>query len=153
VFTRSSLVAIMATFLAWLLFFGVGWGREKLDQADQTQKQLAAKVAEKQNADPAEAPTEKPKSFWTPPRALDVSVRTLHAVLPRVYDLDSHMVAVLSKAILPPKPKPVEPPTSLESAQLADVPPPPLPETLGVTVGFIGVMLTISCWRLRRRDG
>lgn len=148
VLTRSTLVAILATITAWGLLFGIGWGHEYVVKAKDAEKKMMDTVRQ---ADPDARPDEDPDDGangqgqpWQVPTWLDVLSRALYSPLPRTYDLDDRMIQAIAHGVL----------TDFELKQnKLDRPLPPWPETIGVSLAFIVLMLGLACWRLVTRDG
>ncbi|HVK17311.1 MAG TPA: ABC transporter permease [Fimbriiglobus sp.] len=148
VLTRSTLVAILATITAWGLLFGIGWGHEYVAKAKDAERKMMDTVRQ---ADPDAKPDEDPddeanrnRQPWQVPTWLDVLARALYNPLPRTYDLDDRMIQAIAHGVL----------TDFELKQNSlDRPLPPWPETIGVSLAFIAVMLGLASWRLVTRDG
>jgi hypothetical protein len=148
VLTRSTLVAILATITAWGLLFGIGWGHEYVAKAKEAERKVMDTVRQ---ANPDAKPDEDPddeasnnRQPWQVPAWLDVLSRVLYSPFPRTYDLDDRMIRVIAHGVL----------TDFELKQNSlDRPLPPWPETIGVSLAFIAVMLALASWRLVTRDG
>lgn len=146
--TRSTLVAILATILAWAFFFAVGWGTSYIDRQqrefDKFEKQLNEQ-AKKQSEDDEFAPKADRKNKPSlVPIWLDYTAHALYYPSPRTYDLDDRMIEVIAKGVL----------TDFEYKQNGlDKERPSWWQTIGVSFGFIAVCLTCSCIWLSRRDG
>ncbi len=149
VLTRSTLVAILATLVAWAVFFGVGWGNHQLDSLVKMDAELRAKMEEAARGGGAGEEQDVPRppspdSLWKPHPALDYTVRGLYAVLPRAYDLDDRMIRLIAEGVLTD--------AELKARKMTD-PLPPWWATLGVSAAFIAVVLGLAAWRFSTRDG
>lgn len=149
VLTRSTLVAILATITVWGLLFVIGWGHEYVAKAKKAEQQVMDAVHQanpqaQQGEDPDIEASRNRRQPWQVPTWLDVLARALYNPLPRTYDLDDRMIRVIAQGVL----------TEFELKQNGqDQPLPPWPETIGVSLALIAVMLALASWRLVTRDG
>lgn len=156
VFTRSTIVAILATIVAWGLF----WVSGKVN-AGVANRQAA--VAEQ--ADKPEEPLKLPKPGDEPPdpdeilRKIDPDaplwgfiptwafgpVKAVHFVTPRTYQLDDRLGRLIAEGVL----------NDFELKQQGYGKPPrdTWAEIIGVSVVFIILTLGLACWRFETRDG
>lgn len=144
--TRSPLVAILATMLAWVVFVAAGWGNAQLTAYDDARQQIEEQMAQAQkDAGTADVPkADGSKAPFQPPAVVRYGVRGLYTVSPRVYDLDTRMSRFIAEGVL----------TSVElKADGLDKPLPPWWQTVGVSLAFIAVVVTLACRIVARRDG
>lgn len=146
VLTRSTILAILAAVMAWGLFLVVGLANDKVQQAKRAEKEAIEKIrAVQPDADQNEPLPEA----LTPTRSLlpdwlQLLIQTAHTVFPRTYDLDDRMIQLIAEGVL----------TDVElKREGRDEPLPPWWGTVGVSLAFIALMLSLSCWRLSTRDG
>ena len=158
VLTRSTLVAILASFLAYAIFFGIGFGFDIIRQVKEADRVLREKLvdpnAELDEIDePAPAPAGGPPGAPPPkreprrpteiPQWLDIGSRVLYYPCPRTSDLDNRMIRVIADGIL----------TDFEIKEKGLTKElPSWGETLGVSTAFIIICLLLSCWIMSRRD-
>ena len=145
VFTRSGLLAILATVLAWAVFWGFGKLHEAVVEVDRTEAKAKEEIGKMRKGEggeddlPPQFDDAKRIAGWA--RTLD---KIAHPVLPRTYDLDARGVRLIADGLL----------TEAERKERKlDAELPPWEETLGVSTAFIAVMLGLSCWRFSNRDG
>lgn len=145
VLTRSTLVAIVATVFAWGVFFAVGWVHDQVQQVKTAQKEMQQKLEQAVPRDKSgEDEDSGPPVRQAVPDWLDTTARIAHGVLPRTYDLDDRAIQMIAAGVL----------TAEERKQKKlDEELVPWPETIGVSVAFIALMLALACWRLVTRDG
>jgi hypothetical protein len=146
VLTRSTLVAIVATVFAWGVFFAAGWAHDQVQQVKKAQEEMQQKLEKAVPKGPSDEDGEDggPPIRQAVPNWLDTSARIAHAVLPRTYDLDDRAIQLIARGVL----------TDEERKQKKlDQDLTPWPETIGVSVAFIALMLALACWRLVTRDG
>lgn len=144
VLTRSTIVAIVATVFAWGVFFGAGLLHDKVQQVKKAQQEMQQKLEQavpkrSDGEDDAPPPVRQVVPSW-----LETTARIVHGVLPRTYDLDDRAIRLIAEGVL----------TAEERKQKKlDQELVPWPETIGVSVAFIALMLALACWRLVTRDG
>jgi ABC-type transport system involved in multi-copper enzyme maturation permease subunit len=150
--TRSTIVAILATVVAWLLFFAIGKvnnGIENrlydIDNPRKVEDIISVQPGETPDADQLMSSINPDAALWGfIPKASWPVIRGIHAISPRTYQLDQRLEEVIAKGVLS------EPEIERKYRR-------PLTagwiEVLGVNAAFIGVMLGIACWRFQRRDG
>jgi ABC-type transport system involved in multi-copper enzyme maturation permease subunit len=137
--TRSPIVAIMMTCLAWVLFVLVaGWGYQFIDQTRKV-PQVLGELQE----DVGETRTPPEIKQW--PDWLYTTADIVHMIAPRPRDLD----ILTSKAILDQ----LMPPENLDRKRAdrlyANF---RWSEALAVTTLYIVVLLALSCWRFATKD-
>jgi hypothetical protein len=145
--TRSTLVAILATILAWAFFFVVGWGTNFIDRQKaelaKIEKQLNQQAEQQKDDEDAPKPERRSRPSVVP-LWLDYTAHAFYYPLPRTYDLDDRMIEVIARGTL----------TEFEFKQNGlEKERPSWWQTLGASFGFITVCLILSCWWLARRDG
>jgi hypothetical protein len=144
VFTRSSLLAILATVIAWATFWGFGKLHDTVVEAERSEAKMQEELGKiGQGGDPDDLPPQLEQAQrvvgWA--KWLD---RFTHPVLPRTYDLDARGVQIIADGLL----------TEAELKQRGlDHPLPPWWETVGLSSAFIVVVLGLACWRFSTRDG
>ncbi len=145
VLTRSTLVAILATLFAWAVFFGIGWGYDKLRQVKKAGDDMRAKLGAP-DADPDDdIPNARrgDRQPWEVPAWLDITSKVLYYPAPRTYDMDDRMIHTIARGAL----------TDFEIKQnKLDEELPPWGETLGVSAAFIALCLALAGWRMATRD-
>jgi ABC-type transport system involved in multi-copper enzyme maturation permease subunit len=141
VLTRSAIVSILMTCLAWFLFaVVVGYGFQGVDMTRKLQD-LASMQAEASGQDmPAEQPPEKLLPDWAYTTA-DI----IHLVTPHLKDLD----VLTNKWILDDVYSDENPQRKAAAKLYADF---RWTEALTVTSLYIVVLLVLSCWRFATRD-
>lgn|SRR5262245_56166628 len=128
VLTRSSIIAILTCVVAWALLFGVGWGYRIVD----------AQRPEKFKDNPMEQANRLPD--WVYPTA-DV----IHFVLPHYKDLDALTTKLINRDTVDPESQRMkEINEGVRSINWA--------ESLGVTTGFIALMIGLASWRFSAKD-
>ncbi|QDU19064.1 ABC transporter permease [Urbifossiella limnaea] len=140
VLTRSTIVAILVTAVAWGLMWGVG----KLNTAVED-RQAALKEAEAAPLNPRAGPPDPDGRVWFVfgPGSWPF-VKAVHYVTPRTYQLDERLGRVIAEGVLTPN--------QLKAQKLDKPPRASWAEILGVSVGFIAVVLGLGCWRFAGRD-
>ena len=146
VLTRSGLLAILATALAWAVCWGGGVLHEQVAAADRAEAKVKEELGKMRGGAAADG-DDLPPEFG---RVMTVAgwVRTVDAVLrpvmPRTYDLDAWGVHLIADGLL----------TDAEKQQRGlDHPPPNWALTAASCVGWIAVLLFLACWRFTTRDG
>jgi ABC-type transport system involved in multi-copper enzyme maturation permease subunit len=124
--TRSPTSAVLMTLGMWFLFYMVG-------QAYITFK-VFAKIEEAQNTPPEKRITD---GWWVP------TVNTIHFVLPRTSDLNVLSSKVLRTGLISR--------AQLQN-QIGELESITWAESLTVSLVFIGVMLSLACWRFAVKD-
>lgn len=144
VLTRSTIVAILMTGVAWALLWGVG----KVN--DGIQNRLAAEKAA------AEAPPPKGPGRLAPPADPDAPLwlifsrqsfpvfTALHTVSPRTYQMDDRLGRVIAEGVLTPN--------QLKAEKLDEPARASWVEMIGVSAAFIGLVLALACVRFVLRD-
>ncbi len=144
--TRSTLMAILATLVAWAVFFVIGWGYNTIAQADEqlAKVQDQARGDDSDPGDAAEVARSRRGGVREFNPVLVNIVNGLHAVSPRTYDLDDRMIEAIAQGVL----------TDFELKQNGlDKARPSWGATVGVSLAFIGLCLGLACWRVSTRDG
>ncbi len=152
--TRSTIVAILATIVAWLLFFVIGKvnnGIENrlwdIDHPRKIEDLVSIKPGEKPEIDPDQimSTIDPEASLWGfIPKASWPAIRALHTVTPRTYQLDQRLEEVIAKGVLSEPELEAKYRRPLTAGWL---------EILGVSCTFIALMLALACWRFQTRDG
>jgi ABC-type transport system involved in multi-copper enzyme maturation permease subunit len=129
VLTRSSIVSILATCGIWFFLFVVGllYSLGEMQAMDEARRQVP----------PAERDSDN--GFW-------MTIRAIHFVLPRTSDLNSLGNEALARDFLPS--------TTLGQMTREQMGREPFNwgESITVSLAFIAVMLSLSCWRFATRD-
>jgi ABC-type transport system involved in multi-copper enzyme maturation permease subunit len=137
VLTRSTLFAILATGLAWGLFWVVGKAHDGVEN-------LRAAEAEMRQKMPT-APVDPAGPMWGfVPRWLFTPITAVHAVTPRTYELDARLGRVIAEGVLTPY--------QLQKQGYDQPPRESWGEMVGVSAAFIVLMLGLACWRFETRD-
>lgn len=139
VWTRSPIVAILISCLAWALFLVVGVGYRAID---------ATRVATKAGAEalnPDAKTEELPEDALPLPKWVYTTADIVHVVTPRMKDLDALISKLLTDDLFPPD--------SRERKQ-ADKTYAKFNwgEALGVSLAYIVGLLGLACWRFSRVD-
>jgi ABC-type transport system involved in multi-copper enzyme maturation permease subunit len=143
VLTRSPVVAIMATVVAWAVLFGVGLLYSVLDETRDPKKMAEATAAEVP-ANPGELAEAKPPSDTRPfPDWLYTTGDVLHYVLPRTGDLNTLTSRLIKEGVL------LNDNPRLEKEEKT---PFTWGESLTVSGIFIAVMLGLACVRFATKD-
>lgn len=151
VLTRNTIVAILATLLAWGLFFGIGkLNNDILNRYDAVEKikKEDAKLKPGEQPDPDEilnrADPDRPV-WWVIPKSVWPVCQLVHAVTPRTYQLDDRLDDLIAQGVLTD--------TERKDEDLKeDDPRGTWAEIFGVSGAFIAVMLGLACWRFQTRD-
>lgn len=157
VLTRNSLVAILATLLAWSVFWAVG----KVNDGVQNRYDAEAKQA--QRTDGAEADDDdepenpfapkKPKAGIDPdaplwlvlPKWAFPVVRVVHLVTPRTYQIDASLARTIAAGVLSER--------EMKQQGYGKPPRESWPEMIGVSLAFVALCLSLACARMVTRDG
>jgi ABC-type transport system involved in multi-copper enzyme maturation permease subunit len=137
VLTGSPIVCILASIGTWVILIGVGWGYRWHDatRPDKAVEEAGAAVVVEQGGRPRD------QSLTGVRTALEVA----HFVLPHYKDLDVLVTRLLRHDLLDAgSPQIQRAQRSVSSINW--------PESIGITVAFIGLMLGLGCWRFARRD-
>lgn len=144
VLTCSPIVAILMTCLTWLLLFLAGWGYFFVNTIRVVSNpEFQAEMREVSGQPAGEEPAEE-----TPPQFLPDWVYTtadvVHFVLPRMKDLDllADQVADQNQARTTSEKRVAD--KLLEAYSW--------PQAIGITLGWIVVILGLACWRFATRD-
>jgi hypothetical protein len=141
VLTRSTIVSILMTCLAWLIIWLVGWGYNTIhappSQAEARMRQI------QQTGRPAPA-GETPGSGSSSTGWLTSTVDVLHAVLPRSDDLGALTTHFLSSELLPEQER--------QQMEFKQELPFSWAESVGVCLAYIVLLLGLACWRFSRKD-
>jgi hypothetical protein len=145
VFTRSTVVAILATIAVW---FGLwlngaihGWvdgvrkARTEMEKSIKTA--VGAKSDEPQSEDDARPPAPPDLPNW-----VYTTSDILYKGLPRTGEMNALTAQWVGRGLL----------SEADQKKFEKADRPPWWETLGVTAAFIGVMLGLACWRFTRAD-
>ena len=156
VVTRNSLVAILATILAWAIFWAVG----KVNDGVQNRYDAEAKQGE---VKPLELPKPGEDGEMPDPddilRRLDPDaplwgvlpkitfpvVRVLHTVTPRTYQIDARLGRIIAEGVLTER--------ELKQNGYGKETRETWPEMIGVSLAFIALCLSLACARMVTRDG
>jgi ABC-type transport system involved in multi-copper enzyme maturation permease subunit len=137
VLTRSTVVCILLTLVVWAVLFGVGFAYNTLHPPSGPSG-IEALLAEEGTG--AARREEAPDTAGLLVRAVDV----VHAVLPRTGDLGALSTQLISQELLSPAERSM---FGFEQAARVN-----WVESVGVSAGFIAVMLGLSCWAFARKD-
>jgi hypothetical protein len=144
VLTRSTIVAILATGLAWALLWGIGKVNDGIEDRREAEAKDAAGELPKNPADIARRADPNAPLWFVIPKASFPVFTAIHAVSPRTYQLDERLGRVIAEGVLTP---------NQLKTQGYDAPPrASWAEMLGVSAGFIAVVLGLACWRFSARD-
>ncbi len=156
VLTRSTIVAILATGLAWGLFWGVGKlnnGVENREQAVAADKLAgfgpSAVPDEEQSDEPdidaAVRRLDPDAPLWgVVPKWLFAPIKLVHAATPRTYQIDDRLSRVIAEGVLTPY--------QLKKAGYGKPARTSWVEMTSVSLAFIAFILALSCWRFSSRD-
>lgn len=139
VLTRSTLFAILATLLAWALIFGIGKVHDSIENMKAEQVEREKLPAGFRPPDPAEG-----RLWGFVPAWAYQPVDALHVVTPRAYQLDARLERLIAEGVLTPY--------QLKKEGYDQPPRGSWAAVIGVSLGFIAVMLALACWRLETRD-
>lgn len=128
VLTRSPIVAILTAVLAWALCFFIGWGYRILDNV------RPEKLAGQPQADMVNLP-----------RWVFVTADLIHLVTPRYKDLDVLTSQLINRDLHDAD----SPARKQHDKAVGSI---NWPESIGVTLAFIVVMMGLSCWRFAVKD-
>lgn len=148
VLTRSSVLAIFMTCLVWFCLFLLGQFHSWLNSdtgmvRPATEQQIANTTAKK----PANPETKPPKTFGSSDPVLEQVtnvINVVHAILPRTNDLGHLTTQLISTELLSEAERKAHNFRDKEFYAWG--------ESLGVSLAFIAVMLTLACWRFAVRD-
>lgn len=152
--TRSAIVSILATLLAWAVLFGIGFVNRKIEEREATiAEQLANPNAAPALPKPGETPDldgiiariDPEAPLWGfIPKSLFGTLKVIHFVSPRTFQIDKQLDQLIAKGILPEY---VLDETDAKRSMSAS-----WPEILGVSAAFIVVVLGLACWRFETRS-
>ncbi len=157
VFSRNTLVAILATFVAWGLIWAIGKvndgiGNREAAIAEQAVKgndagQFLPKKGEKDpSLDDVIARIDPDAPLWGfIPKLTWPFFEIVHAVTPRAYDLDSRLGRIIAGGVLSE--------SEWEAAGYEKPPRDSWAGTVGVSLAFIALCLGLASWRFVTRDG
>ncbi len=142
VFTRSTLVAILMTGLAWGGMWCVGKVNDGIESRqamiDKQQGNAtgpAAVLQDRQNDQP----------LWGfIPRSVFPAVTILHTITPRTFQLDDRLGRLIANGVLTPN--------QIKKTSYDTPPRVSWTEMILVSLGGIALLLAISCWRFASRD-
>ncbi len=142
VWTRNAIVAILMCCLAWGVFFIVGMCYRGVEEMRALARGEVPELEDMMgpNAPPAHERTLPKWTEWAFP-----TVDFLHAVTPRMKDLDVLTTKVLNDDLLPAESRD----RKLSNKLYANF---RWTEALGVSLLYIGLLLGLSCWRFNRVD-
>jgi ABC-type transport system involved in multi-copper enzyme maturation permease subunit len=137
VWTRSPIVAILVTCVAWFIFWVVGTGYRFVDM---TRVAVDPEFNRSMGVSEDERPREKPLPEWT-----YTTVDTIHFVCPRMKDLDVLSTKLITDDLMPP-----ESPSRIATDKLyASF---KWGESLIITSLYVVVFLGIACWWFTTKD-
>jgi hypothetical protein len=152
VLTRSTLVAILATILAWAIFWGVGKVNDGVMNREMREKKQQAltipKPGDMESIDPDEVLSrlDPDAPLWgVLPRSFFLVPKILHFPCPRTYELDSRLGRVIASGVLSER--------EFKKAGYEEEPRENWAEMICVSVFFIMFCLALSSWRMVTRDG
>jgi hypothetical protein len=137
VLTRSPIVAILMTTLAWFLFFLVGTGYQIVDA---TRIMVDPEVGQELGLTEQEQPREKPLPDWVYSTA-----DGLHFAFPRMKDLDALNSKLITDELMPPESQARRTADRFYASFKWG-------EALAVTTSYIVVFLGLSCLWFATRD-
>ncbi len=137
VLTRSAIVSILMSCLGWFLFsLVIGQGYRIIDATRKLPEPIAAHLDE---GEKKEAPP-RPLPEWVY-TAADV----IHAVTPRLHDLDALTDKLIAADTLPE----YSPERKTAEKRVTDL---HWGEAVGVTLLYIAVLLALACWRMETKE-
>jgi ABC-type transport system involved in multi-copper enzyme maturation permease subunit len=157
VLTRHTLVAILATLLAWAMIWAVGKVNDGIQNRKESIAEQAAKGGEpdlpipkkgepEPSFDDVIAKIDPDAPLWGfIPKFLWPAFEGLHAVTPRAYDMDARLGRIIADGAL------TEP--ELKQAGYGKPPRETWAGMIGVSLAFIAVCLALASWRFVTRDG
>jgi ABC-type transport system involved in multi-copper enzyme maturation permease subunit len=154
VLTRNTIVAILATGLAWGAFWIIGKVNDGIENREETVAKSAERPGRPPMADPDEpqgdadaalARMDADAPLWGfIPKWVFSPWTALHAVTPRTYQLDDRLGRVIAEGVLTEY--------QLKKQGYSKPPRTSWAEMVGVSLAFIAIMLAISCWRFSKGD-
>jgi ABC-type transport system involved in multi-copper enzyme maturation permease subunit len=142
VLTRNTLVAILLTGLAWGVFYGIGLVNDKIASHTATEQ---PEPDNRRGRNQPQPPRDPDAPLWGfIPKSVFPVFTTLHAVTPRTFDLDSRLGRLIAEGVLTRN--------ELKEAGYDKPPRETWGGMIGVSLGFIAVMLALACWRFGTRD-
>ncbi len=137
VLTRSPIVSILMSCLAWVLLFVVGWGYRIVDA---TRVISSPEFAQELGADAESMPQKKPFPNW-----VYTTADTVHFLLPRIKDLDVLISRAIMQDLLPAdNPERKQADKMYASFRWS--------ENLIVSSLYIVGLLGLACWRFAVKD-
>jgi ABC-type transport system involved in multi-copper enzyme maturation permease subunit len=148
VLTRSAIVAILVTVLAWGIFTLVGWGNrvyhEGQENVRKVQVELEKVGANSKGTDGEPAPGEMIVNKVKPSTVTTIAYYA-HYFTPHTYDLDKRAARIVARGILTD--------LELKKRNFDQDPKESWGQIFGAASVFIAVMLGLSYWRFATRDG
>jgi ABC-type transport system involved in multi-copper enzyme maturation permease subunit len=143
VLTRSPIVAILMSGLAWVVFVGViGYGYRMVDLTRKLPEIMAAKKDDPAKGD---ADRRRPPPDMTLPDAIYTLADILHFVTPRLNDFDALVGRLIAADTLPPESDEHKQEKKLNDGFSWS-------QAFTVTSIYIVVLLGISCWWFATKD-
>jgi len=137
VLTRSALVAILVALLAWGGFSLAGYLNGKINTARAEEGKLRQMMG-------PDAPPADGGSALGLPRNAETAIHFAARALPRGWDLDTQSARAIAHGVLTEQ--------EIKKRNL-DEELPSWAETVGVSLGWIALLLGLACWRFEARDG
>ena len=136
VLTRNAIVSILVTAVAWALILGVGLVTDGI--ADRAEEDAKPAAVGRPPRDPDRA------LYFVIPKSSFATFQAVHVVTPRTYQLDARLARLIAEGVLTPN--------QLEALGFTGPPRASWAEMIGVSAGFIAVMLGLASWRFATRD-
>jgi hypothetical protein len=133
--TRSTIVSILLTLLLWAGLFAVNFAYDQFHPAPTSRTTMVLKDG---------GFTVEERSVFQPPGAVLAAVDSLHAVLPRTGDLGDLNTRLISNELMSDAEQRQRDFETIRKVNWL--------ESLGVSLGFIAVVLGFACWRFARKD-
>ena len=158
VLTRSTLVAILATGVAWALFWGIGKVNDGIANLKKTEAEISDRLSTPRVPRPGDEEDAKkardemlrkldPNSpLWGfIPRSTFPAFTALHAITPRTFELDNLLSRTIAAGVLTER--------EMRQSGYPEEPRENWAEVILVSLAFIVLMLGLASWRLVTRDG
>jgi hypothetical protein len=139
--TRNAIVAILVTFFVWGIFYANGFVHTRVEESRKALEAIGQ--MQKDEDAPLHGPQRVERESLIP-RWLETGSDIMHAILPRTSDLDDLSSKLITDSVLSDVEKKKR---GLDKEKY-----PTWTETIGVSLAFIGIVLSLAALRFSTRD-